>query len=75
MVRRRLRWQEGHRRRVRCPAEAAARLLVERWTDREIGQILNIGTRTFAFHVANILNKLDVDNRCGRAAAVRLGLV
>jgi DNA-binding CsgD family transcriptional regulator len=52
------------------------RLLARHLTDKEIAEALFVGPRTVQTHVANILNKLGVENR--RAAAVeaaRLGLV
>jgi non-specific serine/threonine protein kinase len=50
-------------------------LLCQRLTGAEIGEHLFIGRRTVETHVANIYNKLGVDNRRDAlAAAVRLGL-
>ena len=52
------------------------RLLANRLTDREIGSLLFIGTRTAEFHVANVIGKLGAANRRDAAAvAARLGLV
>ncbi len=49
--------------RLTAREQEVLRLLVERRTDREISQILFIGLRTVEFHVANVLAKLDADNR------------
>jgi DNA-binding NarL/FixJ family response regulator len=52
------------------------RLVAEGRSDREIGTILYIGTRTVEYHVANIIGKLSVANRRDAAAtAARLGLI
>jgi non-specific serine/threonine protein kinase len=52
------------------------RLLVEGRSDREIGEVLFIGTRTVQTHVANLFAKLGVNARAEAAAvAVRRGLV
>jgi non-specific serine/threonine protein kinase len=52
------------------------RLLVEGRSDREIGEVLFIGTRTVQTHVANLFAKLAVNARAEAAAvAVRRGLV
>ena len=51
-------------------------LLSEGRTNRQIGEVLFISTKTASVHVSNILAKLQVANR-GEAAATarRLGLV
>jgi DNA-binding CsgD family transcriptional regulator len=52
------------------------RLLAQHRTDKEIAEELFVGPRTVQTHVANILNKLGVDNRRAAAAeAARVGLV
>lgn len=52
------------------------RLLVAGKTDREIAETLFVGRRTASTHVANLLAKLEADNRTEAAAvAVRNGLV
>src|SRR6266508_198022 len=52
------------------------RLLARHQTDKEIAEALFVGPRTVQTHVANILNKLGVENRRAAAAeAARLGLV
>ncbi|MEA2596439.1 MAG: hypothetical protein QOF01_2908 [Thermomicrobiales bacterium] len=52
------------------------RLLAKHHTDKEIAEALFVGLRTVQTHVANILNKLGVENRREAAAeAVRLGLI
>jgi DNA-binding NarL/FixJ family response regulator len=51
-------------------------LLVDRQSDRQIGERLFISHRTVMTHVANILAKLDVESRTPAAAqAVRIGLI
>ena len=51
-------------------------LLANRLSDREIGSLLYIGTRTAEFHVANVIGKLGVTNRRETAAvASQRGLV
>jgi non-specific serine/threonine protein kinase len=51
-------------------------LLVQRWTDKEIADALFLSPRTVSTHVANIFNKLGVNNRREAAAvATRRGLV
>jgi DNA-binding CsgD family transcriptional regulator len=51
-------------------------LLCQHLSDAEIGDRLYIGVRTVEFHVANILRKLEVENRRDAAAlAARRGLV
>ena len=45
------------------------RLLVIRYSDREIADALFISYRTVTTHVANILNKLGVNSRRDAAAA------
>lgn len=51
-------------------------LLVEGFTNREIGERLAISHKTASVHVTHILDKLEVENRTEAAAvAVRLGLV
>jgi DNA-binding NarL/FixJ family response regulator len=42
--------------------------LVEGFSNKEIGQMLGISPRTVKFHVANILQKLNVKNRRGLQA-------
>jgi DNA-binding NarL/FixJ family response regulator len=50
-------------------------LLTERYTNPEIAERLNVGTRTIQTHVSHILQKLGVNNRREAArAARRLGL-
>jgi DNA-binding CsgD family transcriptional regulator len=52
------------------------RLLAEGHSDREIGEVLFIGTRTVQTHVSNLFAKLGVNARAEAAAvAVRRGLV
>jgi DNA-binding NarL/FixJ family response regulator len=44
-------------------------------SDREIGEVLFVGTRTVNYHVANLLAKLGLDSRVAPTAiAVRHGL-
>ena len=51
------------------------RLLTEGLTDREIGEVLFISTRTVNYHVTNLLTKLDFDSRTEAATfAVRHGI-
>ena len=50
-------------------------LLSEGRTNRQIGEVLFISTKTASVHVSNILAKLQVANRGEAAAARRLGLV
>lgn len=53
-----------------------ARLLAERYTDREIAEALFIARRTASNHVASIIAKLGVhDRRAAGAEAIRLGLI
>lgn len=47
--------------------EEILRLLADGMTDREIGEILTISTRTVETHVSNILRKLDARNRAEAA--------
>lgn len=72
--------------RLVSPAAAAAgltkreievlRLLVEGYSDKEIGEALFISHRTAMTHVLNILNKLGVNSRTAAAAwALRHGVV
>lgn len=52
------------------------RLLVEGYSDKEIGEALFISHRTAMTHVLNILNKLGVNSRTAAAAwALRHGVV
>lgn len=52
------------------------RLLVDGRTDREIGEVIFVTTKTASNHVANILSKLGVETRTAAAAfALRHGLV
>jgi DNA-binding CsgD family transcriptional regulator len=52
------------------------RLLAQRRTDKEIAETLSVSPRTAQQHVAQIFNKLAVNNRReAAAAAVRLGIV
>jgi DNA-binding CsgD family transcriptional regulator len=51
-------------------------LLVEGWTNRQIGAALFISEKTASVHVTHILDKLGVDGRVAAAGvAVRAGLV
>src|SRR5215213_312557 len=52
------------------------RLLVDGYSDRQIGEALFISHRTVMRHVEHILTKLDVDSRTAAATqAVRLGII
>ena len=65
------------RRPVLTPREGEVlNLLANRLSDREIGSLLYIGTRTAEFHVVNVIGKLGVANRRETAAvASQRGLV
>ena len=51
--------------------EQVLAFLVDRLTDREIGEALTISTRTVETHVSNILRKLAVRNRSDAATRYR----
>jgi two-component system, NarL family, response regulator LiaR len=52
------------------------RLLADGLTDQQIADQLFLSKRTVSTHVANILNKLDVDSRTAAASvAIRQGLI
>lgn len=51
-------------------------LIAQGWTNAHIAQEMNLSERTVAFHIENLLNKLDASNRTEAAVqATRLGLI